>query len=290
MTSSATKPNGLTAARAGIGVLFCAALGGAALALDHPAALAGVIVAVMIAGAMAGHGKRLVGIALLSLPLALTVGLVNALVSRQGESVVWRLGSLPFVGRIDITAQALIYSGVLVLRVEAIILAAALFTACVDQDALLRLMRRRSGRFGLAVGLAARLAPLLARDGRSMAQARKTLDPSVAAPRAAIVEAVAMGALDRAVDAAAALELRGLGDSPCLAPENPKPWSRHDRAFAICAFVIAAVASVAALADWTKFSAGAQIHAAGGGGPWIVGAVIILATVAPMVDRRGTAR
>lgn len=290
MTASGARPNGLTAARAGIGILFCCALGGAALALDHPVALSGVIIAVMLAGVFAGQGRRLMLVALVSLPLAATVGLVNALVSRQGETVVWRLGSLPVFGRIDITAEALAYSGILMLRVEAVILAAALFTACVDQDALLRMVRRRSSRFGLAVGLAARLAPLLARDGKRMAKARRTLDPSLAAPRTAVVEAVAMGALDRAVDAAAALELRGLGDSPCLAVSQPRPWSRHDMAFAVCSVVIAAVAVGGAIGDWTRFSSGTQIHAAGGVAPWIVAAVIVLAAMAPMIDRRGIAR
>ena len=288
--ASGPRPNPLSAARAAVGLGFCAALAGAALALDHPVAILGVIVAIVAVGSLAGRARLLARTALFSLPLAITVGLVNALTSRQGDTVVARLGSLPVIGRLDITAESLSYSGVLILRVEAIVLAAALFSACVDADALLRLLRRRSSRFGLSVGLAARLAPLLARDGKRMAAARRTLAPSVAAPRSAIVEALATGALDRAVDTAAALELRGLGDGPCLAPAEKRRWSRHDRAMALSASVIAILSAVSLAAGWSLFSVGPTIRAADGLAPWVVAALIPLIAVSPMLDRRGVAR
>lgn len=270
--------------------MFCLALGGAALVVDHPAVLAGLLAAVIAIGALAGLARRMLTIALLSLPLVLMVGLINAFLSRQGETVVWRFGTLPVVGRVDVTAEALAWSGTLVLRVWALVLVAALFSACVDQDSLIRLMRRRSSRFGLAVGIAARLAGLLASDGRRMAQARRTLDPTMAAGRGALVEAIALGALDRAVDAAAALELRGLGDSPCLSPPEYSPWSRHDKAFLVSSSLLCCLVTAALAADWVGFTAGAKVEATGGSAPWIVSLLLLAVIVAPMLDRRGVAR
>lgn len=284
------RPNALSAARAPVGLVFCATLGGAALAFDHPLPLLGLIVAVIAIGLLAGQGRRLARAALLALPLALVVGVVNAFVNREGDTVVLRLGSLPVVGRIDVTAEALALSGVLVLRVVAVVLAAALFAACVDQDAVLRILRRRAGRFGLSVALAARLAPLLVRDGRAMARARRTLAPGIAASRTAVFESLATGALDRAVDAAAALELRGLGDTPCLAAAPKRAWSRHDRALAASAVSIAFVSAAALISDWTFFTAHGALRAAGGPLPWVVAALLSVLAVWPMFDRRGVAR
>ena len=114
------------------------------------------------------------------------------------------------LGQLDITAEATAYGGVLALRALVVIGCFALHSAAVDPDDLLRAFRRVSFRSALTAALATRLVPVLARDARRLHDAQRCL-AGEPAPRRAIVRAVASGALDRAVDVAATLEVRGYG-------------------------------------------------------------------------------
>ena len=141
---------------------------------------------------------------------------------------------MPGLGRLDITAEALAYGGMLGLRAAVIVLAAALLTVTVDADELLRGMRARSLRAGVTAALATHLIPVLARDGRRLADAQRTLVGTP--PRVAVLRAVTAGALDRATDVAATLEVRGFasGGRP---QRRRQPLSRHDIAFGVSAVV-----------------------------------------------------
>ena len=114
------------------------------------------------------------------------------------------------LGQVDLTLEALVYGAVLGMRALALILCCALYAAVVDPDEVLRLFRRVSFRSALTATLATRMVPVLQRDGRRMADAQRCR-PGAAPSRVALVRAVAAGALDRAVDVAAALEVRGYG-------------------------------------------------------------------------------
>ena len=87
--------------------------------------------------------------------------------------------------------------------------------------------------------------PVLARDASRMSDAARCR-PSPPG-RLALVRAALAGALDRAVDVAAALEVRGfaLAGRP---PRRRRPWSRHDLRFAAAAAAIAALALAGAAA------------------------------------------
>ena len=64
--------------------------------------------------------------------------------------------------------------------------------------------------------------------------------------------------LDRALDVAAALEVRGYGAARQRARgrrRSAAPWSRHDIAFLASAAVVLAVAVFARVAGWAPFNA-----------------------------------
>ncbi|HET8755355.1 MAG TPA: CbiQ family ECF transporter T component, partial [Solirubrobacteraceae bacterium] len=165
----------LHAARAGIGALWCITLALVALSLEHPVILAGLLLALPAAAGAARVGRD-VGRALAwALPLAVVIALINAIVTREGLTVVFRGPVLPGIGRLDVTAEAVAYGGVLALRALVIIACAALLAAAVDPDALLRAVRRRSLRVGVTAALATHLVGVLARDGRRLADAQRTL-------------------------------------------------------------------------------------------------------------------
>src|SRR5206468_6690548 len=104
-------------------------------------------------------------------------------------------------------------------------LAFALFSAAVDPDEVLRLFRRVSYRSALTAALATRLVPVLARDAARMSDAARCR-PAALRP-ATVARAALAGALERSVELAAALELRGYA-SARRPPRARRPWSRHD--------------------------------------------------------------
>ena len=121
----------LHAARAGAGAAYCLALAACALIHVHPIVLAAVAVAVAGAGIGAGVDGELARAARFSIPLAVLVAVVNALVVRSGLTVLVRLGEVPPFGQIDITLEALVYGLLLGARVVVIVLSFALFSAAV---------------------------------------------------------------------------------------------------------------------------------------------------------------
>jgi energy-coupling factor transport system permease protein len=277
----------LHATRAAAGAAYCVALALVALVFEHPLVLAAVAVAALGAAAGAGVGREVARTARYTLPLAVLVALVNALVVRDGLTVFARLGEVAPFGRIDLTVEALVFGLVLGVRVIGIVLCCALFTAAVDPDEVLRLFRRVSFRSALTAALATRLVPVLARDARRMADARACRPRP--GPRVAVLRAVATSALDRALDVAATLEVRGYGAAGAARPERA-PWSRHDVAFAAAAaaFVVLAVAGRAA--GVAQFAAYPRLSAPVGADEVVLAGAVVLAAMAPFADQRGIER
>ena len=254
----------LHAARAAAGSAYCAALAAVALIADHPVMLAAVLVAEVCAAAAAGTGRQLRRAALLTAPFALAIALINPIVTRDGLTVIARAGEVPWLGNIDITLEATAYGGVLALRAVALVFAGALYASAVDPDEVLRLFRRVSFRSALTAALATRMVPVLARDAGRLAEAQRCR-PTGTAPRLAVVRATAANALDRAIDVAATLELRGYG-SARRAPRAHRPWSRHDLAFAAAAVALVALAVAGELTGVTHFDTYPRFEIAAGPG------------------------
>jgi energy-coupling factor transport system permease protein len=222
---------------------------------------------------------------LFALPFALVIALLNPLVTHDGLTVIARLGEAPVLGQVDVTLEALVYGCVLALRALALILCCALYAAVVDPDEVLRLFRHVSFRSALTATLATRMVPVLQRDGRRMADAQRCR-PGAAPSRVALVRAVAAGALDRAVDVAAALEVRGYGTARRPA-RWPTPWSRHDVAFAAVAALLLVLTIGARIAGVAAFGAYPQLHGDWGAGTWALAGALVLAPLVPFLDRRG---
>jgi energy-coupling factor transport system permease protein len=246
-----SRPSPLHAARAGATTSFCAALALVPLLYDSPLVLAGGLVAATLAGMAAGVGAELARAARLAVPLVLLIVIINPLVYREGATLLFRGGEV--LGyRIEITLEAIAYGGAAGLRLFVLALALALFSACVDPDDLLRLVRRVSYRSALTASLATRLAPVLARDALRMGDAARCRPQPPA--RAAVARATLAGSLERAVEVAAALELRGYASAQ-RPPRYPKPWSRHDVRVAGAAVAIAFIAIATRVAGAGGFDA-----------------------------------
>ena len=276
------RPTPLHAARAGAAAGYCAALGLVATLFDHPLVLTATLAAVCLAGVAAGAARELWRGARLGLPLALLVVLVNPLVSQQGETLLVR-GYVVLGRPLDITLEALAYGGVAALRVLALVLAGALFTAVVDPDELLRLLRRLSFRSALTAALAARLVPVLLRDAARMSDAARCRPR--APRRGAVARTAVRGALDRSVDLAAALEVGGFATAARPARRR-LAWSRHDRSVAATAVAIVGGGIGARLAGVGAFSPYPVLQTALGPPEWVLALSVVALALAPFAAPR----
>jgi energy-coupling factor transport system permease protein len=277
----------LHAARAGVSAVWCLVLVAVALTFEHPLLLAALLAIVLVAGAAAQVGHTVARAALWAVPFAVVIAAVNAVVVRDGVTVVFRGATVPPFGRLDVTAEAIAYGGMLGLRAIALFAAAALLAATVDPDELLRALRRGSLRTGVTAALATHLIPVLARDARRLADAQRALTGASPAPaaRLSVLRAVTAGALDRATDVAATLEVRGFG----FARPRPRrrPLSRHDLAFAASAFALAVLAAGVAMAGADGFEAYPRTVVPVDGRLVVVIVALGVCALAPFADRRG---
>ena len=243
------RPTPLHGARAGAAAAFCMAFAVVPMIYQHPPTLLAAGAGVMVAATLAGVSAQVRRAALIGLPIAIVIALVNPLVSQNGDTVILRLGEL-LGHRFDVTLEAVLFGLVAGLRVIVLIAAFGLFNAVVDPDELLRAVRRVSYRSALTASLATRLVPVLVRDATRMNEAARCR--AKPAPRSAVARAALASALDRAIDVAAALELRGYGTAKRPARVR-RPWSRHDLRVATAAGLIVALVVVMRAAGIGEF-------------------------------------
>ena len=277
----------LHAARAGAALAWCLALAAAALAFHHPLVLGALLVAVLGGAVAAGVGREVMRVLRYALPFALFIALVNPFVSRNGLTVIARLGEVPPFGQVDLTSEALVYGAMFGLRLLVVVLAFAVATYAVDPDEVLRLFRRVSFRSALTAALAVRLVPVLAADARRLGEASR-LRADGGASRLAVLGAVASGALDRATDVAATLEVRGYATG-ARSRLGGRPWSRHDTWFTASACAIVALTVVALVAGVGDFEAFPTIRAPLGAPELALAGALVLFALLPFADRRGIA-
>jgi energy-coupling factor transport system permease protein len=280
----------LHAARAVAGGAWCAAVAAAALAAQHPVVLAALAVVVLAGAAGAGVGREVGRIVAWLVPWAAVVAIVNMLVVRDGLTVLARLGEVPPFGQVDLTLEALVYGALFGTRLLLVAAAFAVFTVAVDPDELLRVMRRASLRSALAATLAVRLVPVLAADAARIDEARRCRADGGgegAAARLAVLRAVSSGALDRALDVAATLELRGYGGAR-RGVRSGRPWSRHDLGFLASAVLLVALTVGARVFDVAGFGTYPELHVSGTAGEVAgLASSYVVVALAPFLDRRG---
>jgi energy-coupling factor transport system permease protein len=135
------------------------------------------------------------------------------------------------------------------------------------------------------------MVPVLTRDARRLADAQRCR-PGPPPSRARLVRAATAGVLDRALDVAAALEVRGYGAAR-RAPRTAgreRPWSRHDLAFAASALAITALAIGGRVAGLEPFSSDPALNVPLRGGGLAVAAGLLVCALLPFADRRGIER
>lgn len=275
----------LQAASPGAAIAYLGGLVVVAFLYSNPLVLAAAGVAAALAGRLAGAGRAVRAAVRLGLALAVPIVLVNALVVHRGETVLARLGHWPLFGQVDVTLQALAEGAVFGLRAVVAMIAFGVYSACVDPDRVLRALRPVAGRSALTATLVSRMVPIAEADAVRLGDAARLRGPA-AAPvgKAPLVRRLLAGSLDRAVDTAATLELRGYALGGPRAPAR-RERSRYDRRFyaAGAALLALAIAGEALGAD--SFHAYPSLEVGAGPGTVAVAAAVALAGLAPLRRR-----
>ncbi len=207
-------------------VSFLGALALLAFVYSSPLVLAADGAAIALAGCAAGAGRAVRASLRLALSLMVVMVLVNALVYHRGATVLLRGWEVPVLGRTDVTLESLVAGGAIGMRVVVVVLAFAVYSACVDPDRVLRVLRPVARRSALTAALVVRMVPVAAADAARLREAAELRGPGAAqVGRGALARRLVEGSLDRAIEVAATLELRGhaLGMRARPRPERTAP-------------------------------------------------------------------
>jgi energy-coupling factor transport system permease protein len=276
-----SRPSALHAARAGAGSALCGALALTGALYLHPLILSAALAAIVLSALLAGVGREIARSLRFAVPFAVLIAVINPLVYPEGDTLLIRGGE--FLGRnIDITLEATAAGVLNGLRVIVIVTAFGLLSAAVDPDELLRMFRRVSYRSALTATLATRLVPVLARDATRMGDAARCRPHPPG--RLTVARAALATALDRAVDVAAALEVRGYSLGGRTA-RRARPWSRHDWRVGAAAVVIAAAALGGAIAGVGTVEPYPALEIDTGPAELALSAGVLLAALSPFAGR-----
>ncbi|MBS1677129.1 MAG: energy-coupling factor transporter transmembrane protein EcfT [Actinobacteria bacterium] len=271
----------LQSARPGAAVAYLGALVVVAFLYSSPLVLSAAGIAACLAGWLAGARSAVRAALRMGLGLALLIIVVNALVVHRGETVLARLGTLPILGQVDITLEAIVAGVSIGLRAAVTMVAFGVYSACVDPDRVLRALRPIAARSALTATLVSRLVPVAAADAGRLRDASRLRGPGAAAVgRGALARRLLAGSLDRAVDVAATLELRGYSLGGPRGQRRREP-SRYDARFYAVAAVVLAAAVLGKVAGADDFRPYPTIHIGIGPATSAVCAVVLASGLAP---------
>lgn len=127
---------------------------------DNPAVQIAVYLSVIFIFLLADR-RAAKNAVMLSLLICLPVLIINPLINSTGATTVFRAGGIPILGSINITAESLVYSLSLSLKLSATVLIFMLMNVLIHPDKLLNLAACIAGKSVLVVTIAARLLPSL---------------------------------------------------------------------------------------------------------------------------------
>jgi energy-coupling factor transport system permease protein len=308
----------LHATRATVAGVWAGALVVATLLTGNPLVLAALAAGVLGAGVAAGVGSELARTLRTVLIVAIPIVVINVLVYHEGLTVFARLGDLGPFGQGDLTVEALVYGAVIALKVGLLMLTTTLASLTIDPDELLAVFRGHSFRSALTASLATRMIGVLSADAQRLAEAQRTRPQPARgaqrtppwqsacggqstrreAPRARtrdragarvrLLSAIVSSSLDRSMDVAATLELRGFAAGGRRSgPALRRPFSRHDLAFstsAVCALVLALTGRLAGMAPFNAYPLVSMPVSAS---TVLLCLALPAAVMLPLADRRG---
>lgn len=96
--------------------------------------------------------------------LMFIVMLINPLVIRSGATVIWHGPAVPYLGKLNITMEALYYGAASSIRLLIILSIFCLYNLMISPDKVLNLFSRVAGKSVLMITLSTRMFPIMVRD------------------------------------------------------------------------------------------------------------------------------
>lgn len=205
-----------------VGLFYITVLFAASMISAHPLLTGGVFLLTLLALAEAGALEKGERILQYGIWMCLFIMILNPLLIRAGETILWAGPELPLAGTIQISMEAVCYGAAMGVRLMTLMLIACLGQVMIHSDRLLGQFARFAGKPLLMLAIAVRLFPLIERD---FAEAREVQEMrgidfnagglSVRVAKYAwIYRAVLVSVLEGSFQTAEAMQARAFGSGP----------------------------------------------------------------------------
>lgn len=266
-----------------------------AVLIPHPLFLLVQLAVSGVALYVSGGGRLFGRLFLYLWPLFLLIVLVNVLVNKNGETLLWAGPELVWFGQVRVTWEAALFGLVMVLRMVDVMAASTLYMAWLSPDRALSLAAKWAGRSAVTAMLTARLVPYLGEQAMQVSDVMATRGLRLRQggfwqrmrARRPILNVVLISALEGSWQVAEAMEARGYGQGKRTAYTRER-WTALD------GWLWLAVTATVVYVIWLVVTgpAGYQYYprvqgAAGGGLLW--GSALaygLLLLVPPLLARR----
>ncbi|HEU4965173.1 MAG TPA: energy-coupling factor transporter transmembrane component T [Bacilli bacterium] len=266
-----------------------------AVLIPHPLFLLMQLVVTGVALVLSGGGRSFKRLMQYLWPLLALIVLINALINKNGETLLWSGPDLPWFGELRITWEATLYGLVMVVRMLDVMIASTLYMTWLSPDRALSLASKWAGRSAVTAMLTARLVPYLGEQAAQVGDVMATRGLRMGEgslwqrlrARQPILNVVLVSSLEGSWQVAEAMEARGYGQGKRTAYSRER-WTRTDAL--LCLTVLLTVG----LSIWLVVTETASYHyypvlqplADGGslGGSLVLYGVLLL--VPPLLVRR----
>ena len=96
--------------------------------------------------------------------LMIIVMIINPLIIRAGATIIWHGPAVPFLGKLDLSMEALYYGAASSIRLLIILSIFCLYNLMINPDKVLNLFSRVAGKSVLMIALATRMFPTMVRN------------------------------------------------------------------------------------------------------------------------------
>ncbi|OIQ56536.1 energy-coupling factor transporter transmembrane protein EcfT [Moorella thermoacetica] len=169
----------------------------------------------------------------LSLSMMILVIIINPLLVRTGETVIWWGPRLPVFGRLTVSLEAVCYGAAMSVRLLAVISIFCLYNLTVHPDKVLSLLARFASRSALVLSLATRMFPAMLRQMENIreVQAMRGVDFQAGTLKerlsryAALMNILLLSSLEDSLEIAEAMQARafGSGKRSCYRQDTWRP-------------------------------------------------------------------
>ncbi|WP_258359605.1 energy-coupling factor transporter transmembrane component T [Moorella sulfitireducens] len=193
-----------------------------ALLFSNPVYLVGLLL-VLVLNISAAQGGEVWGIYLkIGLGFALPIIIINALLARGGETIIWAGPNIPVLGRLTISLEAICYSAAMSVRLFIVISIFCLYNLVVHPDRVLALLSRFASKTALILSLATRLFPSMVRQMANIQEAMMIRGVDFQTgnlkqklkSHAVLINILLLSSLEDSLEIAEAMHARAFGSGP----------------------------------------------------------------------------